>query len=315
MSTVDAREDSAAQASTTRLGPGAALKSARERAGLSLDAAAQQLKLAPRQVRALEDEDFERLPGRTFVRGFVRNYARLLHLDGDALVATLPDAAQAPGLAAPPLHSTGAVIGEVPGPHAPRAVFGRWSIPLLLVGCIVGAGAYEWYRSAATPPAQPTNVEPAASAPAPGTAHSELPNPLAQAPVAESAPTGTREAASPPATASAAPVESTAAGDAATEPAAQPAAAVTPAKTQPSAPADAPLVLSYRGPSWTEVRDRGGHVVVARLFPAGSEQAIAGSAPFDLVIGNPRAVTLTYRGKAVDLVRYTRQNVARLRLQ
>ena len=61
-----------------------ALRAAREAAGLSLDEVAQQLKLAPRQVRALEEDDFGVLPGRTFVRGFVRNYARLLNLDADA---------------------------------------------------------------------------------------------------------------------------------------------------------------------------------------------------------------------------------------
>lgn len=317
MSTLEAGTEAAARASATALGPGAALKSARERAGLSLDEAAQQLKLAPRQVRALESDDFNQLPGRTFVRGFVRNYARLLRLDGDALIAGLPDAAHAPGLAAPPLHSTGGAIGEVPGPHAPRAAFGRWFIPLLLIGCIVGAGAYEWYRSASTAPPQTASVEPAAAAPASaaGTARSELPNPFAQAPVAEPAPIEAREAASPAATASASAVESTDARSAASEPAARPAVAAAPSTTEPSAQADKPLVLSYRGPSWTEVRDRSGQVVLARVVPAGSEQAIGGSAPFDLVIGNARAVTLTYRGEAVDLARFTRQNVARLRLQ
>ena len=69
---------------------GAWLRSAREAAGLSEDAVAQQLKLAPRQVRAIEEDDYARLPGRTFVRGFVRNYARLVHLDPDAVVAALP---------------------------------------------------------------------------------------------------------------------------------------------------------------------------------------------------------------------------------
>ena len=88
-------------------GPGAQLKLAREAAGLSLDQVAQQLKLAPRQVKALEDENFDVLPGRTFTRGFLRNYARLLNLDPDLLVAHLPDAAHAPSLEPPALHSTG----------------------------------------------------------------------------------------------------------------------------------------------------------------------------------------------------------------
>src|SRR5437879_13125133 len=118
-------------------GPGSRLKSAREAAGLSLDQVAQQLKLAPRQVRALEDEDFAQLPGRTFARGFVRNYARLLNLNGDDLLSRLPDAAHAPALEAPALHPTGAMIAELPTASTPKTSFTRWLIPLVLVACIV----------------------------------------------------------------------------------------------------------------------------------------------------------------------------------
>jgi cytoskeleton protein RodZ len=60
---------------------------------MSLADAAQSLKLGPRQVEALEAEDWKSLPGNTMIRGFVRNYARLLNLDADALMRAL-DAAQ-----------------------------------------------------------------------------------------------------------------------------------------------------------------------------------------------------------------------------
>ena len=95
------------------------------------------------------------------------------------------------------------------------------------------------------------------------------------------------------------------------------AAPVAPAPLLSSAPAaalPAVLRLGYRGPSWTEIRDRDGQVLIARLVAAGSEQAINGAPPFDIVIGNAREVSLVYRGNPVDLSRYTRQNVARLRL-
>jgi cytoskeleton protein RodZ len=82
----------------------------------------------------------------------------------------------------------------------------------------------------------------------------------------------------------------------------------------PAAAASAPLVLSYRSPSWTEVRDRSGQLLISRLVDAGSEQRIGGTPPFDIVIGNAPGVVLVYRGKPIDLTRYTRQNVARLRL-
>src|SRR5437588_2413269 len=173
------------------MGPGARLKAAREDAGLSVDQVAQQLKLAPRQVRALEDEDFAQLPGRTFARGFVRNYARLLNLNGDDLLSRLPDAAHAPALEAPALHPTGAMIAELPTASTPKTSFMRWLIPLVLVACIVGAAAYEWYRGALSPQgdAPSAQQEPLHATPAPPTSGKDLPNPLASdKPASETAP-------------------------------------------------------------------------------------------------------------------------------
>ena len=64
---------------------GAELRRARESRQLSVNEVANALKISVRQVEALEADQWERLPGRTFVRGFVRNYARYLHLDGEAM--------------------------------------------------------------------------------------------------------------------------------------------------------------------------------------------------------------------------------------
>ena len=282
-------------------GPGSRLKSAREAAGLSLDQVAQQLKLAPRQVRALEDEDFAQLPGRTFVRGFVRNYARLMNLDGDDLLSMLPDAAHAPALEAPALQPTGAMIAELPTASAPKTNFTRWLIPLVLVACIVGAAAYEWYRGGLSPQGDASRSAPPEPLHASGapTNSKELPNPLA-------ADRPASETASAPAV-----------RDGGAEVAGSPVAAVPPGSPAPAAAAvpPAPLLLGYRGPSWTEIRDRDGQVLISRLVAAGSEQTIRGTPPFDIVIGNAHKVTLVYGGQPVDLSRYTRQNVARLRLQ
>ena len=80
------------------------------------------------------------------------------------------------------------------------------------------------------------------------------------------------------------------------------------------APADAPLVLSFAGPSWTEIRDRSGQLLLSRLVNANAVEPVHGAPPFDVVLGNAKVVTLNYRGRTVDLAPYTRQNVARLRL-
>jgi cytoskeleton protein RodZ len=286
-------------------GSGARLRAAREAAGLSVDQVAQQLKLAQRQVRALEDENFAELPGRTFSRGFLRNYARLLNLDADDLLQHLPDAAMAPSLGAPALHSTSAMIAELPSAGvAKRASFARWVIPLALVACIVGAATYEWYRGGLSTLGDGPRVGVQANVPDPrndGGATTALPNPLAN----EGAPTTSAAAPAPlPAIVEdKLPITATAA---AAEPA--PAALEAP-------PVDAPILLSYSGPSWTEIRDRTGQLLISRLVSARSVENLRGAPPFDLVLGNASAVSLTYRGEPVDLAPYTRGNVARLTLQ
>jgi len=314
-------------------GPGARLRAAREAAGLTLDQAAQQLKLAPRQVKALEEEDFEHLPGRTFTRGFVRNYARLVNLDAHDLLALMPGASDAPALGAPALHSTGATIAELPVAEVRGPGLTRWLIPGLLVACVVGAASYEWYRGGATEGADTRALAPKPAAPVESNAlvvsSTALPNPVAEtgvptqpgvagapAAAAQNSVATPAESAAPALQAATAPVPSaTAPAQAApTEPATAAAqAAATPAATPPSV-SPAPLQLTYRGPSWTQVRDRDGQLLVSRVVPGGSQEEIRGAAPFDIVIGNAGAVTLVYRGKPVDLTRYTRQNIARLRL-
>jgi cytoskeleton protein RodZ len=290
-------------------GPGARLRAAREAAGLSLDQVAQQLKLAQRQVKALEDENFSALPGRTFSRGFVRNYARLLNLDPEDLLLHLPDVAHAPALGSPALHSTGAMIAELPNTMAAKPSIARWLIPLALIACIIAAAAYEWYRGGLGSLGEaPRSSVPAIDLRTSSSAVTALPNPLASEgrPATSVAPVVADDKAPPPSNASVgAPVASTA--QATTTP-----PAATPAAPEPT---DAPLVLSYAGPSWTEVRDHTGQLLVSRLIAAHSVEPVRGAPPFEVVIGNAPVVTLSYRGKAIDLTQYTRRNVARLTLQ
>jgi cytoskeleton protein RodZ len=282
--TTEERVDGAAQAPASVAGPGAQLQAAREAAGLSLEQVAAQL------------------PGRTFARGFVRNYARLLNLDGDLLLAGLPDSARVPALEAPALQSTGAMIAELPSSDRAQPGFSRWVIPIVLIACIVAAATYEWYRGALAPPSEPKHAALAAAV-ALSTTSTELANPLAAEPKADAAVSAPAPHAADP--------EPAAAPKVAPAPEAAPAPVAAPVAAAESAAA---LQLRYRGPSWTEIRDRDGQVLISRLVSAGSEQSIRGSAPFDIVIGNANEVTLVYRGAQVDLSRYTRQNVARLRL-
>jgi cytoskeletal protein RodZ len=65
---------------------GTSLKEARLRKGLDLAAAAEATKIRSRHLQALEDEQFDMLPGQTYVRGFLKTYADFLGLDGQLYV-------------------------------------------------------------------------------------------------------------------------------------------------------------------------------------------------------------------------------------
>jgi cytoskeleton protein RodZ len=65
---------------------GYSLRSARERQGLGYPEIELATKIRAKYIRALEEEDFDSLPGDAYVRGFLRSYADYLGLDGDIYV-------------------------------------------------------------------------------------------------------------------------------------------------------------------------------------------------------------------------------------
>lgn len=279
---------------------GALLRAGREAAGLSVAAVAQQLKLAPRQVAALEDGDFAKLPGRTFIRGFMRNYARLLRLDSDAVLAALPESAAALSLEHPSLAPTPRPMGELPAEVHAKPNPARWAIPLALAAIVTVAAVYEISRPpaevaksvafdkpelVASPVAPITDAAPAA-APA-GTA-TALPNPLAAG--GEAAPVARDDAGGK--------TESNQA-----------------AASGPTESSNAPIALAFRGKSWVEVRDATGVLIAQVTGSAGGTQVVNGRAPFDVILGNAAAVNVTWQGRPFDTTPYTRQNVARFTLR
>lgn len=264
---------------------GGLLRSAREALGASVDGIAQQLKLAPRQVQALEDNDFAQLPGRTFVRGFLRNYARLVRLDPDVVLAALPEGS-APSLDRPALSATTRVIGELPAEAQGKPSNARWAIPLALAAIVAIAIAYQFARPLADQ-GRAMFTERAPAAPAP-VAEPPPPTPPVQA---ETTPASSDAAARPPDVAAPAPA---------------------PVVEPPPLPAgDAPLVFVFRGTSWIEVKDAKGTIVLSTMGYPGATHAVGGTLPLEVVLGNAEVVTVTLRGAPYDTSAYTRQNVAK----
>ncbi len=273
------------------LRPGRALAEARAARNLTVAEVAQQLKLSASQIEALEAEAYDRLPGPVFVRGFVRNYARLLELDADALAAAvdLPHTAS-PATAAVPLSR------NIPFPEKRPAIW--WPYALVFGVIVLAVVLFEVMFSAPTtmvvstvPPGEESR--PASVMPEPATpATSVLP--------ADALPASQPEVPAEPA----APAAAAGGTDAAPAPAVQ---------TGGSGMSD--LHFVFAAASWVEVRDGNNRLVFSQLNPAGSEQRIQGRPPLNVVVGNARGVRLSYNGRPFDLAPHTRVEVARFTLE
>lgn len=111
--------------------PGALLKAAREQAKLSEEDVARELRMTVTKVRALEADEYEKLHSDTFIRGYLRTYAKLLNLDPNAILEAYKQARREAGLADEPEESPLQI--NVPAPARSMGKFIVW-IVLLLVG-------------------------------------------------------------------------------------------------------------------------------------------------------------------------------------
>jgi len=293
-------------------GVGQELAAAREARGLALADVAQQLKFAPRQLEALEQEQFSALPGATFARGMVRSYARLLKLDPDPLVERIAGRFEVPD------SNRLAARYHQPVPFSDSARKSTFVYLGLSLGVLVlvGAVGYEWHqerqaaqksKGSALAKAAPKERErerekeretKPRAAPAPAqvvVAPAPAPAPVV---TEKSKPVTTVAVAPPPAVAAEKP-----------KPVAQ-----DKDKEKPKVVSSGPhrLVVRTEGEAWIEIKDAADRMLVSSLNPAGSERVVRGKPPYSLVIGNASNVTVLYDDKPIDLAPHTRQDVARL---
>jgi len=126
---------------------GERLRREREMRGVSLDDIAEATKIGTRLLRALEEENFELLPGGIFNKGFVRAYAKYLGMNEDEAVA---DYLQAAGESGPDprviAEQNSARIDRANGEDAADSsgVAGFPLIPVLVLLVVVAAGWGGW---------------------------------------------------------------------------------------------------------------------------------------------------------------------------
>jgi cytoskeleton protein RodZ len=310
------------------------MRAQREALGWSIEQAAEQLKLAPRQVTALEEGDYASLPNPAVVRGFIRAYAKILKIDAAPLVATI-DIAPAGTPEVMPVRALSTAFSESRFPSMTQRSQKKtpWIVGAVVLVAIAIGGAVELgYIS----PSALMHAGRDAVASAPGDKAADKPaDAAAPAPaMADAASTPTQPVAegglqSPSVPLISVPGEN--AGAAANNNAATPATAATaPATPEAAAPAKAadkpaekgaqaaganPLVLTVRQDSWIEIRRKQGSPLISRIVLAGSTETFDISEPVLLVVGKPSGVDATLRGAAVALNPVPNGTIARVNLK
>ena len=269
---------------------GQVLREAREAQGVTLENAAIRLHLMQRQIEAMETDDFGSLGQPVFARGFVRNYARLLGLAPEPLLARMEGAPAEPAVVAHP--------AAIP-PHS--WLTSPWVI-LLLLGLLLAVAvpvALYWWLNSGADEEQPK--------PAPRVQSHPVPVPVS--PVATPVPAAVLPAVTPPAV-PVVPVKPVVPETAPAE------AAEADARAAPVTPAaSGALHLEFGAEAWVEIKDASGQMLLRKLNPAGSRVDIRGQPPFDMVVGNAAQAKMTYNGRPVDLTPYIDATVARFTLE
>ena len=291
---------------------GAQLRQAREARGLQLADIAQTLKLGLRQVEALEGGDWQHLPGHTFIRGFVRNYARLVQVDAAPLMAQLDRILEKP------VDNLGKQdTGPAPMPSSITSGSARRDRQVMALGLgfvalavalyfLMPGDLSAWRERAQSLIDSLSRKDAAESVPA-----------ASPAPATEQAASAVNEPVFPPGSTQQqimypqvlAPADAPASASAPVPAAAPEAQGVTQAVAVPQ------LRFLFDKDSWIEVRDRDNKVIFSQRLSAGAEQAVSGQGPLSLTIGYAPGVRLFWRGQPVDLAPHTKGDVARLVLE
>lgn len=298
---------------------GAQLKAQREALGWPVEQVAEQLKLAPRQVVALEEGDVAALPNLAVVRGFVRAYAKVVRLDAAPLVAMIevhPPTPVHEHQAAPARRDISATFSESRFPSMTQrsSHSGVWIAGAVAVVAAAAFGAYkmgyvpetlfahgdkEAVHTGVTAPVETTLIKPGqdlSPVQTPSVPLISVPPPAA---------TGTSTDTPAPAPAS------TLAAAPATVPAP---AAETPAAAPAVASANA-LVLKVEQDSWVEIRRPGSTPLISRLVKAGSTETFDITGPAVLVVGKPDVVQATLRGARLDLPTISGGTISRVNIK
>ena len=269
-----------AQDVTQRQTPGQILLAARTENNISLEYVATELRLSQKLLESIELDQAEGLPESTYVRGYIRSYARLLGLEEEMVLEHYrADAADDDEWASNIPGKAGEGLVKVRRRTGIASPFTFAALTVIIGFLAWFAWDQDWFQlrqDSITPPV--AEVE------------QENKNNIAETEAAR-----------------AAQGEASAIGVSATalSPTSEPSAVAQ----EPSISTDSPapdeeveLTFEFTGTSWVDVRDRADRRLIFKSYTTGDYESVSGLRPFRVFIGNATAVRMTYAGHDYDVL-------------
>ncbi|WP_421185890.1 cytoskeleton protein RodZ [Aeromonas enteropelogenes] len=299
------------------VGPGQLLRNAREQLGWTREQVASRIHLRLTLIAAIESDTYDKHTSHTFIRGYLRTYAKLVGIPEETILAAYDKL----GLTPPDnidMQSFSRRSRQQANDSRLKVV--TWLVILVLIGLSV---AWWWQSTARRSAGDEALAATEMSASTSVAATDTVPGTESLAPVTDA----TEPAIDAAAPAAVSDATGTLAPEAAVLPEENPSAAVSTqaesstsdvAATDESAasePASAPqLKMSFTADCWLDVKDANGKTLYSGLKKANDELVLEGAEPLKLIIGAPMAVKLEYKGQSFDMSRYNNGRTARFSL-
>lgn len=262
---------------------GRLLRHNREQQRLSIGDVSEHLKLPARQVEALENADFDKLPEPVFVRGFLRSYGRYLNLDEAVLNNYLEQIVAPSPFQSPAAQNAEGAAKMTYHTALLKKPFPRWILGVAAVAAIVGA-VYLWQAKSNTEhqrqSAQSSIPENQVLPPNLNVSDVQV------LPLQE----GALTTASVPALSGSQPISTP------VLPASSPTAGIQSAAGE--------LVIKLRFRSFLTVTDKNGQMLVSKIVPAGSEHRFSGNGPYRVRIGFAKNSMASYNGRDINIAEH-----------
>ncbi|WP_461605254.1 RodZ domain-containing protein [Aeromonas rivipollensis] len=291
------------------VGPGQLLRNAREQLGWTREQVASRIHLRLTLIAAIEADTYDKHTSHTFIRGYLRAYAKLVGIPEETILAAYDK------------------LGLTPPDNIDMQSFSRRSrqqandsrlkvVTWLVILVLIALSIAWWWQStarrsagdealAASEMGTEQTMSVASVTPAVDVADPVLP--VASDAVATDVVVSEAAATVPAVVAatSAALSTETSAAEATQAPA-------EPAATEPG---KAPqLKMSFTADCWLDVKDANGKTLFSGLKKANDELVLEGPEPLRFIVGAPMAVNLEYQGKSFDMSRYNNGRTARFSL-